>query len=171
MLKKIFYLFLLFVLIKCNNKSDIELYDSARKNVSEENLAEAIEDYKSLISEHEESPLRLQAMIELAEKYGQNIDKSLSDEENLKKAVDLYYNAHKDYPDSIKAINSLFMAAYIHHNLLNNLDEAKRIYEEFIKKYPQSDLADDASAELDNLGLTPEEILKKNQMQGKFETN
>jgi len=43
---------------------------------------------------------------------------------------------------------------------LNELGRAKDIYTEFLKRFPKSNLADDAQASIDNLGKTPEELMK-----------
>ena len=53
------------------------------------------------------------------------------------------------------------MAGFISANELNNFDEATSIYKQFLKEYPDNELAASAQAELDNMGLSPEEILQK----------
>ena len=39
---------------------------------------------------------------------------------------------------------------------------AKEAYTRFIKLYPDSEMAESAKSEIENLGLTPDEILEKN---------
>ncbi len=56
------------------------------------------------------------------------------------------------YPQGKKAAEASFMLGFINANDLKNYDEARKYYTEFIKKYPDHDLADDAQYELDNLG-------------------
>ncbi|MGD9487974.1 MAG: outer membrane protein assembly factor BamD [Calditrichaceae bacterium] len=65
--------------------------------------------------------------------------------ENFKKLVE-------NYPTGKKYGESLFMLGFINANNLENFEEAGKYYSEFIKKFPEHDLADDAQYELDMLG-------------------
>ena len=56
----------------------------------------------------------------------------------------------------------LFMAGFVQANDLHDYDAASETYNLFLKTYPDHELATSAKEELDNMGLTPEEILKKN---------
>lgn len=88
----------------------------------------------------------------------------LSEEEYYKNAKELYSKQKFDeaiknfdgiveyYPEGKHNAEALFMLGYINANDVKNLDEAKKYYQEFIKKYPHNDLTDDAEYELKNLG-------------------
>lgn len=65
--------------------------------------------------------------------------------ENFKKLIE-------KYPTGKKYSESLFMLGFINANNLENFTEAEKYYSEFIKKFPEHDLADDAQYELDMLG-------------------
>lgn len=67
----------------------------------------------------------------------------------------------KNYPDYSKTPQSLFLKAYIYENFFKDLNKAKIIYTSFIEKYPDNDFADDAQASLNNLGKSPEELIKE----------
>ncbi len=75
-------------------------------------------------------------------------------------AVELLAKILVQYPKSPFCEEALFLEAYTNENNLNDLPKAKANYEEFLKKYPKGELAQDASLALENLGKTPEEILK-----------
>jgi len=60
----------------------------------------------------------------------------------------------------------LFMAGFVLANELNMYNEATETYNYFIEKFPEHELAASAKEELDNMGLTPEEILRKNIARG-----
>ena len=51
------------------------------------------------------------------------------------------------------------MAGFILANELKEFKEAGKMYNLYIQKYPNGELADDAKIELQNLGKSPEEIL------------
>jgi len=76
-------------------------------------------------------------------------------------AVDLYAQVLKNYPGYAKASQCLFMQAFIYENDLHDLDKAKEIYTDFLKRYPDDDFADDARACLRYLGKSPEELIRE----------
>lgn len=75
-----------------------------------------------------------------------------------REAISLYDRLLKEYPESSRAADALFMKAYVLSNSLRALEEAKQYYEEFIEKYPNHDLYSSAVRELENLGIPPEQI-------------
>jgi len=76
------------------------------------------------------------------------------------KALSLYDWILEEYPNYEKAPTTLFIKGFIIENELKNVDLAKTVYNEFLTKYPQHDLADDVQFLLDNLGKSDEEIAK-----------
>ncbi|MDA3884411.1 MAG: hypothetical protein PF638_02350 [Candidatus Delongbacteria bacterium] len=79
--------------------------------------------------------------------------------------VGMYAHAIEDYklfltlfPTSEKNANVKFLIAFTYHNNLDDLDNAKREYLEFIKQFPESPLKVSAEFELKNIGKTIEEI-------------
>lgn len=78
------------------------------------------------------------------------------------KAIELYQKVAEGLPNHPKAPTALFMMGFVYENDLNNLDKAKAIYQDFLKKYPNDpDFTDDAQNSLKNLGKTPEELVKE----------
>ena len=65
------------------------------------------------------------------------------------------------YPNSAKASESIFLCAFIYDTYLQKYDDARRYYKMFLKKYPNHPLAKDAQISLDNLGKTPDELVKE----------
>ena len=98
--------------------------------------------------------------------------------EYLFKAVDVSMNLNepqrtiyiidklvKEYPDYPRTQAALFIKAFIFETRYGNLDMAKKIYEQYLEMYPNGDFADDCKASIENLGLTPEELVKKFESQ------
>ena len=52
------------------------------------------------------------------------------------------------------------MLGFVQENYSGNLDEARRIYQLFLMEFPNHEMADDARASIDNLGKSPEEIIR-----------
>ncbi len=77
------------------------------------------------------------------------------------KSIEIYNRILKDYPDFEKAPQCLFLKAFVYENNMNDIEKARKYYEEFLEKYPDDDFADDAEMSLKNLGKTPEELIKE----------
>jgi len=75
-------------------------------------------------------------------------------------ALRLFQLLRQKYPKHKMAEEALFLQGYVYENSLHDLENAKKIYEEFINQYPKSELTEDAQLALVNLGKTPEEILE-----------
>jgi TolA-binding protein len=162
-MKYILSLLVLIVLFSCSSKkTDKELFDEAKKNLTENKIPEAVTGFDQLVSDYPDSKLAPEALSQLASVYQNKMVKNLSEQENLEKAVSLFKEVHDKYPDSEYAPSGLFMAAFISANDLKKYEEATSLYKQFLKEYPNNDLAASAQAELDNMGKSPEEILRNN---------
>ncbi len=75
-------------------------------------------------------------------------------------AIELYDWIYAQYPDYEKASQALFLKAFTYDNDLKDKEIAKKLYEEFLQKFPNDDFADDTQFLLDNLGKDDEEIIK-----------
>lgn len=85
--------------------------------------------------------------------------------EKPEKAIELYAQVMANAPQHAKAATAQFMTGFIYANDLNQLDKAKVAYESFLQKYPNDELAESAKMELENLGKSPEELIKKFEQQ------
>jgi len=59
------------------------------------------------------------------------------------------------------------MKAFIQANELQDYDAAKQTYQLFLQKFPNDEMTPSAKAELETIGLAPEEILKRNSQASK----
>ncbi len=76
-------------------------------------------------------------------------------------AVNIYQQIGKDYPNYEKAPHSLFLLGFSYENDMKRLKDAEQVYKQFLAKYPSHELADDVQFSLNNLGKSPEEIIKE----------
>lgn len=77
------------------------------------------------------------------------------------RAIILYDRVIQEYPDFRKVPECFFLKGYVYENYLGDLENARAIYSEFIRKYPDNEFADDAAISIQNLGKTPEELIKQ----------
>lgn len=167
-MKSIIALLTIFLIVSCSTKkTDKELFDEAQQNLKQDKIPEAVMAFEEIVNDHSDSDLAPEALSQLAGLYQNKLIKSISEKENLEKAIELFKKLHSDYPKSSFAPSGLFMAGFINANELNNYDAATNLYKQFLKEYPNDALAASAQAELDNMGLTPEEILMKNMAKEK----
>lgn len=80
---------------------------------------------------------------------------------NGKAAIEMFDLYRSSYPNDARSAICLFFTAYIYENLMKNLDKAQELYILFIEKYPRNDFADDAQNALNNLGKTPDQMVKE----------
>lgn len=89
---------------------------------------------------------------------------------SISKTFDLYDWLIEKYPNYEKSSTALFLKGYILDNELKKYEEAEKLYDEFLMKYPTSDLVDDVKTLKEFMGKSDEEILKaieKNQKENK----
>ena len=130
-----------------------ELFSQTSGMIDKQNANEVVDLYIDYATKYPEDSLSSEYLFKAAD---------ISMNMNLPtKAIDLYKKIRAEYPDFRKAPECLFLIGYIYENYLGKLDEAKAIYLEFIDKYPDNDFADDAQISINNLGKSPEELIKE----------
>ena len=75
-------------------------------------------------------------------------------------AVDLYGKIQR-FPNYRKTARALFLQGFISENNLHDIESAKAYYERFLKQYPNHAMAGDVKLMLDNIGISPEEMVKQ----------
>lgn len=157
----LFILSVLFLFTFCSKVNDKELFDKAQKDQTEQKYSEAVAGFDKLLAEAPSSEFAPQAIFECAKIYHAEKISDLPKTESLNKAVHYYKKLYQEHPDFKDAPSAMMMSGFILANELNKPDEAKTIYEEFLKKYPESPLASSVKLELESIGLSPDELLNK----------
>lgn len=112
----------------------------------------AVDAYEAYAAAYPQDTMSAQYLFKAGEMY-----RSLR---QFDKAIANYERILKDYNNYSKAPHSLFLMGFTYENDLKDLEKAKLTYEKFIKTYPNHELADDAQFSLDNMGKSPDEIIK-----------
>lgn len=133
----------------------------ANKLIEEKNFHKAVELLKETASANDERYSSI-ALRTLGFIYQQNNLSDVDYQESQKLAQQYFYQVFEKFPKSTEAPKSLFMSAYLLANELKQFDQATKQYNLFLENYPDHELAASAKIELENIGLSPEEILKKN---------
>ena len=154
-------LFTVLIVIGCSKKSGEDYLKSAEENMKNNKLQEAVADYENFVKENPQNEKAPDALSKLASIYQSKMLKNISDRESFEKAANYYKKVFDDYPSSKQAPASLFMSAFVLANELKKYHLAEVTYHLFLQKFQNHELANSAREELENLGLSPEEILKK----------
>ncbi len=155
------------LLISGCGKSEQNYWDEALKNQKEGKYAEAVASYETLVKEYPQSEKAVKSLFEAAKIYQQKVIKNLDQKQSLQKAIETYDKIFKEYFNSPEAHKALFMKAFIQANELQDYDAAKQTYQLFLQKFPNDEMTPSAKAELETIGLAPEEILKRNSQASK----
>lgn len=164
-IKYILYLLLmpafLIFFSSCSKKSDQEYWSQAVQAQKNEKYKQAADNYEKLADEFPESELSPKALFEAGKLYQSNAIKEMDMTGSMKKSLALYRKIIDKYPGSREAPEAMFMTGFIESNELGDYNAATQTFKLFLEKYPNHEMASSARAELDNMGLSPEEIVAK----------
>lgn len=115
-----------------------------------ENLVDAYCDFATQNPENQQS----------AEYLFKAMDVSMNFD-NPAKTFDIIDRLVREYPDYEKTQMAVFVKGFIYETRYNNIEQAKAAYEKYLELYPEGEMAADCRASIENLGLTPEELVRK----------
>ncbi len=98
----------------------------------------------------------------LSPKYLLEVGIIYQKQEKYNEAIAVLDRIQQEYPDARQSSTALFMQGFIYNNLLHDYQLAAKKYELYLQKYSEVNpqLSRDIKIELQNLGKSPEEILK-----------
>ena len=158
-------------------------FSACQKEAPESNVSALEAQYREMTSgsvqgntpqEIREVMVRLAAAYEEQAAGSENADEAAS---YLYKAAEMYENSPADinkvlslfdqiiekHPNHKRAADALFKKGFVFNNVLQDTARARVAYEAFINQFPDHDLVEDAKIEVENLGLSAQELLEKIQ--------
>ena len=162
-MKRIFVLLLLAaVLFSCGEKMSVEKINELESKVfakgavlSAENVIQLVDAYVLFAEQNpndQQTPDFLFKALDVA--VGVNA-------EGPQKAIDIANILIEKYPDFEMTPMAMFIKGFVYENMIGDLQNAEMTYRQFIEKYPNNPMVEDVKATLENLGLTPEELIRK----------
>ncbi len=76
------------------------------------------------------------------------------------RAIEGFQKILDNYHDFDKIALCVFLQAFIYENHMQQYDQAKQLYREFLETYPGHELAEDAMVSIQNMGKSLEELIK-----------
>jgi tetratricopeptide (TPR) repeat protein len=132
-------------------KNEKELSNDSTQVVNRKKAEEMINLYKEYAERYKEDTTSAEYLFRAGD-----ISNGIGD---YKKAIELYAKC-TEYNNYSKQPIALFLQGFIYETQLGDMVNAKRIYELFLQKYPDNKLANDVRFSLDNLGKSPEDLIK-----------
>ena len=162
-MKRIFVsLLLAAMMLSCGEKMSVEKINELESKVfakdavlSSENVIQLVDAYLLFAKQNpndQQTPEFLFKALDVA--VGINA-------EGPQKAIDIADVLIEKYPDFEMTQMAMFVKGFVYENMIGDLQNAEMTYRQFIEKYPNSPIVEDVKATLENLGLTPEELIRK----------
>ena len=162
-MKRIFvFLLLVAMLLSCGEKISVEKINELESKVfaqgvviSAENVIQLVDAYLLFAEQNpndSQSPDFLFKALDVA--VGVNA-------EGPQKAIDIANVLIEKYPDFEMTPMAMFIKGFVYENMIGDLQNAEMTYRLFIEKYPNNPMVEDVKSTLENLGLTPEELIRK----------
>jgi outer membrane protein assembly factor BamD (BamD/ComL family) len=168
---------MLVIVLGCNNTSNKKNIENDRKEIVKLEKELFGDDAKEA---DEEKALKLTKLYnDFAENYPKDslapdyLYKSAEIVSNIGdpgKAIVNYDIIIKEYPGYKKVPYCYFMKGFVYDNKLKDIEKAEKAYTQFIEKYPNHDLTDDAEMSIKFLGKSNEEIIKEFEKNQEKET-
>lgn len=162
-MKRIFVLLsLALMLLSCGEKMSVEKINELESKVfakdavlSSENVIQLVDAYLLFAKQNpndQQTPEFLFKALDVA--VGINA-------EGPQKAIDIADVLIEKYPDFEMTPMAMFIKGFVYENMIGDLQNAEMTYRHFIEKYPNNPMVEDVKSTLENLGLTPEELIRK----------
>lgn len=162
-MKRIFVLLLLAaVMFSCGEKMSVEKINELESKVfakgavlTAENVIQLVDAYVLFAEQNpndQQTPDFLFKALDVA--VGVNA-------EGPQKALDIANILIEKYPDFEMTPMAMFIKGFVYENMIGDLQNAEMTYRQFIERYPNNPMVEDVKSTLENLGLTPEELIRK----------
>ena len=162
MKKVLLSVFVVLMMLSCGEKMSVEKINELESKVfakdavlSSENVIQLVDAYLLFAKQNpndQQTPEFLFKALDVA--VGVNA-------EGPQKAIDIANILIERYPDFEMTPMAMFIKGFVYENMIGDLQNAEMTYRQFIEKYPNNPMVEDVKSTLENLGLTPEELIRK----------
>lgn len=159
-------LFVAVVMMSCNQETALEKINRLEPQMLEETgrlnkevCAELVDAYVLYAEQNQndgKSPAYLMSAIDIS--FNLNSDKP-------QKTIDIANILIEKYPDFEMTPMAMYIKGFVYENVAKDLQNAEKTYRQFLEIYPDSPLVESVKSTLENIGLSPEELIKKFEAQ------
>jgi outer membrane protein assembly factor BamD (BamD/ComL family) len=130
-----------------------ELFNAASMRIDRKKALELIRLYEQYAREYPDDPKAPEYLFKAAD-ISMNMRRP-------KATIVMFDKIIEEFPGYEKSSSALFLKAFVYEDQLQDYENARKYYEQFLSEYPDSEFADDAEVSLKNLGKSPEELIKE----------
>ena len=155
-------LILTFILIACQSDQDqhlnkindlqLELIDS-EFNTNLEVTQELVVEIENYLSKYPDSTTMPDYYMQLGDLYTNVLRLPV-------KGLYFFQKVHSDFPNHHQAPVALFYKAFALDNYMGQQDQARLVYESFLKTYPNHELSENVELIIQQLGIPLDELVK-----------
>ncbi len=166
-----------FILLSCNNNNSNEQDTSSKVTIEQINNLEGELFGGDMTTPNLEKAKELVGLyIEYANTYPKDtvsadlLFKAADISMNLssaKNTIALFNRILNEYPDYRNVSTVLFLKGFVYEDQVRDYEKAGKCYIDFLEKYPESDFADDAKVSIQNLGKSPEDLIREFESKNK----
>ena len=162
MKKILLSLFVALVMLSCDDKISVKQINKLESKVLAKNASVTKENVIHLINAYvlyaEQNPDDV--------KFPDFLFKALDvavgvNVEDPYKAIEIADVLIESYPDFEMTPMALYLKGFVYENMIGDIKQAEFAYRQFIDRYPNNPMVEDVKATIENLGLSPEELIRK----------
>lgn len=140
------------VLIDSIKKLELQCFDDNTNNYNHKVALKTLNEYQIFIENYPNDSLTPNYLY---------LSGQLSKSINLfGEAIRMFETLIKEHPEFNDVSKAQFLIGMIYENNIQDTLKAKAAYQEFIEKYPQDELVDDAQFLIQNLSLSDQELIE-----------
>lgn len=141
-------------------ESAANYYQTAMQMLDSNRVLEAVQSLEKIIEKYPTDSLYPTALYTVAGMYQSQAVPVQNRDTAVNRALRYYTIYYTTFKDSARAEYALFALGYLHANETKKYDEGKKYYEEYLRLYPNGQMAEATKQELLIIGKSPDEVLK-----------
>lgn len=134
-------------------KMEQEMFSSPEVSVTSDKANSIVLLYSRYVNENPEDSLAPLYLFKSGEMFRAVNNGNMS--------VKYYQRLIDEYPNSEKVPVAIFLQGFVYENILTDMVNAGKFYKLYLEKYPNGEFAKDASVLIENLGKSPEDMIKE----------
>ena len=162
MKKLLLSIFVLLIMLSCGEKVSVKEVKALESKVLAEGAKPTKEEVIQLIDAYilfaEQNPDDVQSPDYLFRALDIAVGVNAEGPDKAIKIADVLI---EKYPDFEMTPMAMYLKGFVYENIVGDLHNAEMTYRQFVEKYPESPMVEDVKATIENLGLSPEELIRK----------
>ena len=162
MKKLLLSIFVVLIMLSCGEKVSVKEVKALESKVLAEGAKPTKEEVIQLIDAYilfaEQNPDDVQSPDYLFRALDIAVGVNAEGPDKAVKIADMLIEKYSDFEMTPMA---MYLKGFVYENIVGDLHNAEMTYRQFIEKYPENPMVGEVKATIGNLGLSPEELIRK----------